>query len=298
MRAFCEECHENQTFITKDVEITRVIKGREIRFNGKEAYCSVCNNPVHVPEIRDYNLQQLDQKFREVENLITIEQINMVLNRYNIGKRPLSELLGWGEVTITRYLDGAIPTKQYSEKLFELLENPNRMKELLEKNGSLISDVAVKKTRAAVDFYLGNPEEGCKDDCKIDHVVKYCLAKMVDVTPLALQKLLYYAQAFNKVINREFMFNDDCEAWVHGPVYREIYYRYKNFGYNPIEDEMEFDEEEMNLTNNEKEILDSVIANLGCYSGRILEKMTHSEKPWLETRNGIHVDAADRKSVV
>ena len=34
-------------------------------------------------------------------------------------------------------------------------------------------------------------------------------------------------------------------------------------------------------------ISDLVIKYFGCYSGRILEQFTHSETPWLKTREGL-----------
>ena len=41
------------------------------------------------------------------------------------------------------------------------------------------------------------------------------------------------------------------------------------------------------MTKIEKEILDSIIRNFGCYSGKVLEKMTHAEIPWSYTRIGL-----------
>lgn len=42
-------------------------------------------------------------------------------------------------------------------------------------------------------------------------------------------------------------------------------------------------------------IIDSVIKNLCCYSGKILEKFTHAELPWLKTRGDLPVlTASDR----
>ena len=37
----------------------------------------------------------------------------------DIEKRPLSKLLGFGELTITRYLDGQLPSVKYSNILFQ-----------------------------------------------------------------------------------------------------------------------------------------------------------------------------------
>lgn len=126
-----------------------------------------------------------------------------------------------------------------------------------------------------------------KSEERIDNIVKYFLTNCIDITPLALQKLLYYAQGFHKIFNGEYLFNNNCEAWVHGPVYRNIYDKYKSHVYNPIENSIiEFDNIE--LSESEKEILNSIIINFGCYSGKILEKMTHIESPWRTTRIGLN----------
>jgi hypothetical protein len=41
-------------------------------------------------------------------------------------------LLGWGEITLSRYVDGNIPSKHYSNTLRRILENPDEMEEILE----------------------------------------------------------------------------------------------------------------------------------------------------------------------
>ena len=37
------------------------------------------------------------------DRVITKKEIEEILIKYNIGKKPLSLVLGWGEVTIIRY---------------------------------------------------------------------------------------------------------------------------------------------------------------------------------------------------
>ncbi len=77
-------------------------------------------------------------------------------------------------------------------------------------------------------------------------------------------------------------FENDCEAWVHGPVYREIYNQFKEYKYHTIEIKDEINSEL--FTNEEIEILDSICENFGCYSGTMLESFTHDEDPWKITR--------------
>jgi uncharacterized phage-associated protein len=48
------------------------------------------------------------------------------------------------------------------------------------------------------------------------------------VTPLKLQKLLYFAQAASLALYDKKLFNENIEAWKYGPVVSVIYGAYKN----------------------------------------------------------------------
>ena len=48
-------------------------------------------------------------------------------------------------------------------------------------------------------------------------------ASQSELSIRALQKALYYIQGFFYAFYRAFLFSEDCEAWVHGPVYRDVY---------------------------------------------------------------------------
>ncbi len=289
MLGFCEECRDMVEYYIKEEKMTKNIKGKKIEYMGELATCSECGSEMFVADIRDHNLQTLDDAYRQKEGLITVPEMQLILDKYNIGKRPLSLLLGWGEGTLTRYLDGDIPTKQYSDTLKTILDDPKYMKSLLEENKDKIKEIAYNHCSDALAEIQREDHITIKAENKIDHVVKYILIKCSEITPLALQKLLYYAQGFFKTFTGEFLFQDDCEARVHGPVYRNVYYSYRDYGYNPIE-ESGYGCDDIDLTKVEREILDSVIRNFGCYSGRILEKMTHAEMPWSRTRADLKDD--------
>lgn len=86
--------------------------------------------------------------------MITIADINLLLNKYCIGPTVLSSLLGWGRGTILRYLKGDIPSKEYSYRLQVLLKEPIKMKELLESNENQITEIAYKKSIRAINLLL------------------------------------------------------------------------------------------------------------------------------------------------
>ena len=164
---------------------------------------------------------------------------------------------------------------------------------ILEENkGNLKSSIAYEKSKRATIALLGQVKMA---NSKVDEVIGYLLFQCEDITPLALQKAIYYVQGLYYSFMDTFLFNDDCEAWVHGPVYREIYNQYSTYRFDPIEGEKDFDVSI--FTDTEKAVIDSVIQNFCCYSGKILECFTHSEMPWLKTRGNLPTEAHSNRII-
>ena len=225
------------------------------------------------------------------DRVITKKEIEEILIKYNIGKKPLSLVLGWGEVTIIRYLDGGIPDKLHSDVLFSIKNNHNKMLEYLNKNKDLITNLAYKK----VIVKIGEMEEELEKD-NIYLISKYIIQKLEDTTPLALQKILYYIDGFSLALLGISILEYSPEAWVHGPVYRNIYDYYCHYKFNPIDKNNECLNLEI-LDKNVLEIIDGVINSFGCYSGKVLENMTHLSSSWLDAREGLFVDEISDKLI-
>ncbi|MFW5889748.1 MAG: type II TA system antitoxin MqsA family protein [Bacillota bacterium] len=293
MRTFCPECRKDVEYQIEESVEKKEVRGLEFEYTAERAYCNNCGVEIFISKLHDQNLQKIDNAYREKAGIITVSEINEIVKQYNTGKRPLSLLLGWGETTLTRYLDGDIPSKSYSETLKKVKKDYNYLRQLAEENRDKVSDKAFNDLMEAINDLQNND---LKTEKKIDSVIKYLLKNLGEVTPLALQKLLYYSQGFYKTFYDEFLFAEDCEAWVHGPVYKDIYFKYRDFGYDPIEDD-NFKFEDIELTEAEEELLDSIIDNFGCYSAKTLERMTHSERPWRLTRKDLKPEAKSNEII-
>lgn len=120
-------------------------------------------------------------------------------------------------------------------------------------------------------------------------IADYFIAKnnkeKIGLTNKKLQKLLYYAQAWNLALNGKRLFTDDIEAWVHGPAVPAVYRAYKNNGFGNISSAVN-EEEFSNFTSSERKILDAVWSVYGKYDADYLEELSHSEDPWKKARNG------------
>lgn len=291
---FCEHCRKDVLYTVRDEYMSTELKGEVYSYHGKSAVCDECGNEIFVNEINDYNLDQLYTELRKQHNIISLEKIKKIPEKYNIGKRPLSLLLGWGEQTFSRYYDGDMPTQQYSVILQRIYEDPKFYLSILEGNKEkLKSQSAYEKSKIATQKLLGTQQTS--DSTKIEVVANYLISKCEDITPLALQKLLYYVQGFYYAFLNQFIFEENCEAWIHGPVFRDIYYKYREYKFDPISVSETTDD--WNLIISEKAIVNSVIKHLSCYSGKVLEEFTHAETPWLTTRGDLPASVSTDREI-
>ena len=106
------------------------------------------------------------------------------------------------------------------------------------------------------------------------------------ISPLKLQKLVYYAQAWHYTIFGKTLINEPFEAWTHGPAVRSLWKRFEPARVADIDlrqlklDVPEFDTDTAQLLNEVHEIY-------GEHSGSYLEMLTHNELPWIKAREGL-----------
>lgn len=276
-KVFCETCLSEESYYVTDEKKKEIIDGKEISYLMKNAYCDKCNTELYVEEVMKLNRTAYQDAIREVTGLIKVSEINDLLKKYNIGAKPLAKLLRWGEVSIVRYLNGAIPERIYSEKLKELLYHEDKMENLLFANKKLITPLAYRKCKAALKKI-----ELVNENSKLYMTAKLITSFNPDITNLALQKLLYFIQGFSTALLNNPIFDDAPEVWPLGPVYPEIYHRYASYQSDSIDfDIEEFDIDNIQLfTSDEITLIFLIVKYFGEYSGSALANMTHNTTPW------------------
>ncbi|MCD2177332.1 Panacea domain-containing protein [Rhizobium sp. C1] len=113
------------------------------------------------------------------------------------------------------------------------------------------------------------------------------------ITHLKLQKLVYYAQAWSLALHGHPIFDEDLQAWAHGPVSESVYREFEGSSWSalPVPDKVpEFDAET-------EELLQDILESYGELSAKHLEHMTHSEFPWIEARNGLPPEARSTNKI-
>lgn len=106
------------------------------------------------------------------------------------------------------------------------------------------------------------------------------------LTNLKLQKLVYYAQAWHLALKNKPLFNDEIQAWAHGPVVPSLYQRFKKHRWDAIPTQPRIPV----LSKPISDHLLEVFSVYGKFSAWDLERMTHQEEPWKKARKGLAPD--------
>lgn len=107
------------------------------------------------------------------------------------------------------------------------------------------------------------------------------------ISPLKLQKLLYYCQAWHLAIFDEALFEEEIEAWAHGPVVPSQYSRFADILRTDSIDIADSELKTTKLTKETEDLLNEVIEIYGEHSASYLENLTHSESPWIDARKDL-----------
>lgn len=116
----------------------------------------------------------------------------------------------------------------------------------------------------------------------VRNIAKWFLSRQ-PMTHKKLQKLCYYAQAwYCTLYDGTPLFEDEIQAWVHGPVVPTLFRIYADAKWNDIPQIDDFDED--TLPEKVLDVLRAVQNTYGDFDGDQLEILTHREDPWINAR--------------
>ena len=115
-------------------------------------------------------------------------------------------------------------------------------------------------------------------------VATYILEKQGTISTMKLQKLCYYAQAWNLVWADKPLFEEEFHAWANGPVCKELFAKTQGQFSVDASDE---NGNSNNLSADQKDTIDKVLEYYAPHNAHWLSELTHMEDPWNEARPGI-----------
>lgn len=289
-------------------EATYNVKGTEVTFLEKIMIDIETGEEIFDEELEQKNDVRLYNEYRKLKGLLLPEKIKEIRKKFGVTQTVFAKVLGLGDKTIARYENGSLQDMAQNNLIKSVHDNPiyflilmKNCQKLQEELGrkefnDLVHDVNKKiklmrhfKLDINLKDYKINTFKKYEPKFIAGFILKnYNYTKLQEmISPLKLQKLLSYIYSYLLAFEYK-IFDENPQAWVHGPVFKSVYDEYSKYGYNSIEIPKEdFSLHEEGL---EKFIL-KVAESYGAFTAKELENQTHKEDPWIFARERAKVDS-------
>jgi uncharacterized phage-associated protein len=123
----------------------------------------------------------------------------------------------------------------------------------------------------------------------IDNAKKY----NVILTPMKLQKLLYYANGWSWAFYNKPLISDKFKAWEYSPVYPEVYHELKDFGSKEITNDRKI--LKMVMTNGNYKTIEQQIDSQDLLAQDLINNIlkSYGKKDGLALSNWTHINVED-----
>jgi len=216
---YCPICDSIHDVAIAERTSTCDVKGLEIEYR---EFSYVCEN---TPEDNEFvsgkmmneNLLRAKDAYRKTQGLLTSDEIISVRQMYSLTQAELAALLGWGEVTITRYETKQIQDEAHNDILVLIKEDPQKAYDYLLKHTNKFSPERFSQLRKVFidkiteygivqtsrklllerysrhDIPSLNNGNKLLDIDKLEAIISYFASKTEHLFKVKLMKLLWYA---------------------------------------------------------------------------------------------------------
>ena len=156
MRNICPNCEkETNVNLVKEKE-TIEVRGEPIEVDAEFYVCGECGESFENTRDAD-SLELAYQEYRRRHHMLQPNEIREWRKEYGLTQKELSQILGWGGATLSRYENGALQDDAH-EKVLRLAKEPHNLRKLLEETPDALS--AEKKERLIKELTEAE-EESC-----------------------------------------------------------------------------------------------------------------------------------------
>lgn len=321
MNVYCPYCKREVEYIIEKRKI-REFKGIEINTYENVGICKECNKDLYINEIENENNERIYGLYRDKANIIKSQDIIGLREKYDISQRELTAILDFGKMTINRYERGGVPTKSQSDYIKLLIEDNDKFIEKVKeayKKGNInektykkivskgVDDIASKdevqyNLRKYLRYTLNREPDiyngyALLDLEKVENIISYIASKVKNLTITSLNKYLWFIDmlSFNKrsvAITGLIYQNQKFGPTIIDKKYDAISLLDDKYKREDIETETGNTTKIIsngnynlsNITDVEKEIIDTIIKVLKNKNVTDISEMSHKEDGWKKTK--------------
>lgn len=126
MEKYCPVCGKITPWNESMKDNVFTIRGEKIQVEGPVLSCTVCQTEFEDMGSDSDPYSMAYKKFRTNRGMIQPEEIKKFRRKYNLTQKELSELLGIGEITISRYENGALQDDAH-DRLLKFIFSPSNL---------------------------------------------------------------------------------------------------------------------------------------------------------------------------
>lgn len=243
----CPYCNSIHTLEKRKRDTQNIVKGEIVDYEEIYYLCPITEeeeNEFAPAGIMDKNLLMARDAYRTSKGLLTSSEITEIRKFYELTQNEFSNLLGWGDITVTRYESKTIQDETYDRLMRMALENPLFTLERLEKNKEKFTEQKYMKIRKKV---VERIEESGIQYLKIQEIkstyASYSIEsdyngyKLLDLEKLA-DVIGYFAHSVNHLYRIKLMkllwYADVLHYKRHGKSMMGLVYKHMTYGALPL----------------------------------------------------------------
>lgn len=197
--AFCGVCMKDIEARVEERREMLLVRGEEIEVPARVALCPSCGEDVWSNEFDDETLARAFAEYRRRHRLLQTGEMTRIRQRWGLGQRAFSLLLGWGEITLHRYESGSLQDAAHDAQL-RMAEKSENIRILLDANG----DRLTRRQREAIERRLREVEDRethatCEDESLEQVLAGYAVGDFGGDVPLSLVKVREMVVFFTSV---------------------------------------------------------------------------------------------------
>ncbi|MEN6435891.1 MAG: type II TA system antitoxin MqsA family protein [Anaerolineaceae bacterium] len=207
MKRYCPACGAVTEWESVRRKEVFEVKGEKIEVQAEYLCCANCKAEYEDLNRQNDPYEQAYIEYRKRKGMVQPEEIKTFRKKYDLTQRELSELLGLGDITLSRYENGALQDEVH-DKLLRLAMEPGNLKKLVEEKQSIFAEK--KRNRileklenetslfVTIEKYFGGGKNDIYNGCtplnlqKVIEVIKFFTYNR-EIYKTKLFKLLFYS---------------------------------------------------------------------------------------------------------
>ncbi len=144
MKGICPQCEDVRELKRVAGEEQIPVRGESIPVQVEYTLCTDCGEEFHTLSDECDPLDVAYREYRRRHGMMQPEEIREIRKRYGLTQRELSELVGWGGATLSRYENGALQDEAH-DKLLQFIREPRNLWMLVEQRPEAVSEAAQQR---------------------------------------------------------------------------------------------------------------------------------------------------------